>query len=82
MPANDDERILIVALCIVAVLNLVVALWWKREADRLRDLAIRGDAAPNDGIQPPGQTDLFPELRDNTLEARTSRVVRKLLRLR
>jgi hypothetical protein len=82
MPANDGERILIVALCIVAVLNLVVALWWKREAERLRNLAIRGDAAPNDGIQPPGQTALFPELRNNTLEARTSRVVRKLLRWR
>ncbi len=82
MPANDGERILIVALCIVAVLNLVVALWWKREADRLRDLAIRSDAAPNNGIQPPGQIALFPKLRNNTLEARTARVVRKLLRWR
>jgi hypothetical protein len=82
MPANDDARILIVALCIVAVLNLVVALWWKREADRLRDLAIRGNAAPNNGVRPPRRTDLFPELRDNTLEARTYRVVRKLLGLR
>ncbi len=82
MRASDGERILIVALCIVAVLNLMVALWWKREADRLRDLAIRDDAAPNDGIQPPGQTVLFPDLRVNTLEARTSRVVRKLLRWR
>ena len=77
----SGERILIVTLCIVSVLNLVVAFRWKREADRWRDLAVRRDAAPNDGGHSSGQTDLFPGIRDNSLEARTARAVRKLLRL-
>jgi hypothetical protein len=80
----DIERVLIIALCLVALLNLGVAWIWKREAERWQRLATllqqtrRVSARP---AAPAASNELFSRvMNDDGEQTRTAQAVRKLLR--
>jgi hypothetical protein len=73
------ERLIIVALCLVALLNLGVAWIWKREAERWRRLALQ-HALRRSERRPTEQRDVFAGLEEDSLQAHTTRAVRTLLR--